>query len=255
MLWAIDVGNTQSVFGIYRDGEWVASWRIPTNPEETEDTLAGTLSQLCSISKIEFRADAVMIASVVPPFNECLKRFAKEWLGVNPLFLVSGEQVGIKVLYNPPHAVGADRIANCLAALSSYEPPFIIVDFGTATTFDVMSAQKEYLGGVIMPGVQVSARALLSHTAKLPQIDLAQPSSAIGTTTVGALQSGIVLGHAVAVDSLAELVKKELGGKARVIATGGLGGAFLEMCKQIEEYEPLLTLEGLRLAHEQLSRF
>lgn len=254
MLWAIDVGNTQTVVGIYSDGKWLAHWRLNTESETTEDELAAKLKVLCELKGVPFRADALIVASVVPSFNLSWKYFATKWLSVEAQFLTSGAQVGIPVLYDPSHAVGADRIANTLAGLAAGNPPLIVVDFGTATTIDVISARSEYLGGIILPGLAVSLSSLTSKTAKLPQIELQAPESVIGRTTITALQSGIVLGHAGAIDALVARTQNELGQKAWVIATGGLGGTFLGLCGCIEEYHPNLTLDGLRIAFEKISR-
>ncbi|MBL8048435.1 MAG: type III pantothenate kinase [Chthonomonas sp.] len=254
MLWAIDVGNTQTVVGIYFDGDWRCLWRLKTDHFQTEDELAASLSALCELDAIEFRADEMIIGSVVPGVNETWSRFCFKWLGFDPTFLTKGEEVGLTVLYNPPHAVGADRIANTLGGLAVAEPPLIILDFGTATTFDVISPEGHYLGGVIMPGVNVSMRALTSSTAKLPQIELAAPDTVIGMTTSAALQSGLVLGHAAAVDALAAKIKRELGEPATVLATGGVGKALQDICTCIDRYDENLTLDGLRLAAQLLSK-
>jgi type III pantothenate kinase len=253
MLWAIDIGNTQTVLGIHQDGEWKCNWRLSTNHSATEDELASQISALCELEGLDFSAEGVIVGSVVPGINEIWKRFSFKWLGVEASFLQSGEQVGIPVLYTPPNAVGADRIANALGALAKYDPPLIVVDFGTATTFDVVSKKGEYLGGAILPGVNVSMKALISQTAKLPQIELSAPPSAIGTTTTGALQSGIVLGHAAAVDTIAEKIMDELDEPALVIATGGLGVSFEKLCTIISKYDANLTLDGLRLAHAKMT--
>lgn len=254
MLWAIDIGNTQTVVGIYFDDGWRCHWRLKTDHWVTEDELAATLVALCEVDAIEFRADTMIIGSVVPGINETWERFCFKWLGFSPVFLQSGADVGLTVLYNPPHAVGADRIANALGGLAIAEPPLIILDFGTATTFDVISAEGHYLGGVIMPGINVAMRSLTSSTAKLPQIELEAPDTVIGMNTTNALQSGLVLGHAAAVDVLAGRIQDELGVKALVLATGGLGKALQSVCRCIERYEENLTLDGLRLAANLLSK-
>lgn len=252
MLWAIDIGNTQSVVGIYFDGAWRCYWRLRTDPLCTEDELAATLAELCELDGIDFSGDGMIIGSVVPSVNETWERFCFKWLGFPPRFLQSGQEVGVTVLYNPPHAVGADRIANTLGALAIAEPPLIVLDFGTATTFDVISADGHYLGGVIMPGINVAMRALASSTAKLPQIQFEAPETVIGMTTSAALQSGLVLGHAAAVDTLAAKIQRELGTPAKVLATGGLGKALASVCTCIDKFDENLTLEGLRIAYDRL---
>jgi type III pantothenate kinase len=249
MLWAIDVGNTNTVVGLW-DGRWVAVWRFGTNAGETEDELAVKLKGFADLADLPFKATGVVIASVVPRMDHDLRRLCEKWLRAPVFFLSSGDQVGLPVDYDPPHAVGADRIANALAALALAQPPLVVVDFGTATTFDAVSREGVYVGGAILPGPSVSMEALFSRTAKLPQIPLVAPDRAIGTSTVASIQSGVMLGYAGAIDALAERIAGELGG-ARVLATGGLGGVFVGLCQQIETYEPNLTLDGLRIAWER----
>lgn len=249
MLWAIDVGNTNTVVGVWQDG-WRAVWRFGTNAEETEDELAIKLKGFADLAEVPFLASGVAIASVVPRMDHDLERLCAKWLRAPALFLTSGDQVGLPVTYDPPHAVGADRIANALAALALVSPPLVVVDFGTATTFDAVSRDGVYVGGAILPGPTVSMEALFTRTAKLPQIPLVAPNHAIGTSTVASIQSGVMLGYAGAIDALAERISAELGG-ATVLSTGGLGGIFVGLCRRIERYEPNLTLDGLRIAWER----
>jgi type III pantothenate kinase len=250
MLWAIDVGNTNTVIGVW-DGDWKAVWRLATDSQETEDELAVKLKGFADLSGLPFKADAVAVSSVVPRMDHDLERLANKWLHSEVFFLRNGDQVGLPVLYDPPHAVGADRIANAIGALAIAEPPLIVVDFGTATTFDCVSAEGAYVGGAILPGVVVSMEALYSRTAKLPQIPLEAPDRAIGRTTVTSIQSGIMLGYAGAIDALAEQISQELAGAKSVLVTGGLGNAFMSLCKRLDRYEPNLTLDGLRLCWER----
>ncbi len=251
MLWAIDVGNTHTVVGLY-DGEWRQLWRLDTQHYSTEDELAQVLRGLCELSSVGFAADGVVIASVVPRLDRVLETFASKWLKVSPRFLRTGDQVGLKVDYSPSNAVGADRLANALGALAKVRPPLIVVDFGTATTFDTVDKDGTYVGGAIMPGPEVGAASLASRTAKLPSISLERPSVAIGKNVVGSLQSGMVLGYADAVDGLVRRIKKELGGSAAVLATGGLGAVYKDVCEEIQEYDPHLTLDGLRIAMDRM---
>lgn len=253
MLWAIDVGNTQSVFGLHDGQSWKAVWRLQTTTSTTEDELASTLKGLCDAAGLPFKASNVVIASVVPAFNASLVRLGEQWLGCSPKFLRSGREVGIDVKYQPPDAVGADRIANTVAALARWKPPIIVIDLGTATTFDAIDADGAYVGGAILPGVMISVEALFQRTAKLPQIELAAPTTAIGQNTPHAMQSGIVFGYASAIDGLVNRISTELGPNVKVVATGGLGGAFTDVCQTISEYDELLTLEGLRLVQDKLS--
>lgn len=251
MLLAIDLGNTHTVFGLQDGQRWVHVWRRSTDAESTEDELAAWLRQLMTGAGLAFQVDDLVYASVVPQANDAVERLAREWFHVEPVAVRPCPQLGIEVRYEPPHAVGADRLANALGALARYKPPIVVVDFGTATTFDAIGADGAYEGGAILPGVMVSTEALIARTAKLPQIEFKAPSRALGRTTVESLQSGIVLGYAGAIDTLAGRISAELGG-AKVIATGGLGSLFMGVCQSIEAYEPELTLEGLAIALERL---
>jgi len=250
MLWAIDVGNTQTVVGLW-DGDWKAVWRFATRSGDTEDQTAASLAQLCALRGLPFRADGVIVGSVVPSVNADWRRFGQEWLGQEPLFLRNGEEVGLEVLYRPADAVGADRIANALAAIDQVGTPVIVVDFGTATTFDVVDAEGRYAGGAIMPGVSVSLEALAARAAKLPSVSLDAPQVAVGTNTVDALRSGTMFGYAGAVDNVVRMIRKERG-MASAVATGGLSEAFLGLSTEIAAVYPNLTLDGLRTAHGRL---
>jgi type III pantothenate kinase len=252
MLLAIDVGNTHTVFGLWNGESWCAVWRRATNAADTEDQLAAWLKGLFDLSGFDWRVDYALCASVVPAANEALDKLCERWLGVRVHFLRTGEEVGLPVDYEPASAVGADRIANALGALEKYPAPIVVVDFGTATTFDSISADGVYVGGAILPGVGLSSQALFQRAAKLPQVEFKAPETAIGKTTIHSLQSGIMLGYAGAIDALATKINAELGGNATVIATGGLGGLFLGLCESIESYEPTLTLEGLLVASRRL---
>lgn len=252
MLLAIDVGNTHAVFGLWNGAAWKAIWRRHTDPADTEDQLAVWLKGVHELSGLPLGVDAAIIASVVPQMDTNLHLLVKKWLGTQPIFLRGGDSVGLPVDYDPPHAVGADRIANALGALAKLRPPIIVVDFGTATTFDSIDRSGAYVGGAILPGVGVSSQALVEHAAKLPQIDLVPPPSAIGKNTVHSLQSGVMLGYAGAIDALATQIDKELGGGATIISTGGLGRVFEGLCRSISAHDETLTLDGLVIAYERL---
>jgi type III pantothenate kinase len=253
MLLAIDVGNTHTVFAIWDGSGWSGLWRRSTNIQSTEDELAAWLKSIFELERIPFRVDEALCCSVVPAMDHALAKLCSKWLKTDLRFLRGGCDVGLEVAYDPPHAVGADRIANALAALDKYPPPIIVVDFGTATTFDSIGPTGTYLGGAILPGVKLSSQALFDRAAKLPQVEFEAPATALGKNTVHALQSGIMLGYAGAIDALARRISEEMGGNARVIATGGLGGLFLDLCESIEAYEPTLTLDGLLIAKERLT--
>lgn len=249
MLLAIDVGNTHTVFGAWDGAKWAGLWRRTTSRQVTEDQLAVWLRGVCELEGLPFDFDAAWCCSVVPGANSALSKMADKWLRQPLQFLQSGDQVGIRVTYDPPHAVGADRIANALAALARFEPPIIVVDLGTATTFDSIGRDGTYLGGAILPGVKLSSEALFDRAAKLPQVEFVAPPTALGTNTVHSLQSGIMLGYAGAIDTLARRIDREMGGGSTILATGGLGGLFLGIAESIHSYEPTLTLDGLVLAH------
>lgn len=251
MLLAIDVGNTHTVFGLWDGKSWVAQWRRHTNAEDTEEEIAAWFSGLVNLAKLPFEFEGAICASVVPPLEHAISKFGKRWLGTDVHFLRDGAAFGLEVIYEPPTAVGADRLANALGALRIAKPPIVVVDFGTATTFDCIDKQGRYVGGAILPGVTISSQALMSRTAKLPQIALEPPKHAVGKSTVESLQSGLVLGYAGAIDSLVEKLDAELGGGTTVIATGGLGATFMGIAKRLQSNEPTLTLDGLRLAYEK----
>lgn len=254
MLWAIDVGNTQTVVGIYDGDRWRATWRVQTDRERTEDELIATLRTLCDHAGVAFVADGLVVCSVVPSTDIVWERFAARGLSVAARFLRTGDQVGVVVDYNPPQAVGADRIANALAALERFKTACIVVDFGTATTFDTVDHRGHYVGGAIHPGPMVALESLAGRTAKLPLFALETPPHAIGTDTVSSLQSGFMFGYAGAIDAVTKRIKAELQGPVKVVSTGGLGNLFLSLCEEVEEHDPLLTLEGLRLAWDRALR-
>ena len=252
MLLAIDVGNTHTVCGVWDGTSWCAIWRRSTNISTTEDELIVWLKGMFDLSNIPWEINGAICGSVVPQVDGLWDKLCQRWLGVKLKFLKHGTAVGLQVDYDPPHAVGADRIANALGALERFQPPIIVVDFGTATTFDSIDRDGHYAGGAILPGVQLSSRALFDKAAKLPQVEFVAPERALGRNTVESLQSGIMLGYAGAIDALACRINEEMGGNSVVIATGGLGGLFIGICSSIQRYEPTLTLEGLVIANERL---
>lgn len=252
MLLVIDVGNTQTALGVFENDKLQCDFRISTNAEQTADELAITFADLLALQGLGLKdLTAVTISSVVPHLTTALEEMARRILKVSLLVVGPGIKTGIPILYDNPREVGADRIANAVAAHHLYGGPAIVVDFGTATTFDVISRKGEYLGGVIAPGVEVSADALSTKAAKLSRVELVKPEAVIGKNTVASLQSGIIFGFAGQVDRLIEMIKKELGDDARVIATGGLAELMVPECKTIELHNPLLTLTGLRLIYQR----
>lgn len=248
MLLAIDVGNTNIVMGHHNGEKWLSFWRLPTKLELTEDSLGATYITLCNKANIPIHPEIAICASVVPPLNVVFEHFAKAYLNSKIVFLSAEILPDMDIRYKPRDAVGADRLANTIAVKAKYPLPAIVVDFGTATTFDAIGSQGEYLGGSILPGVELSMEALFSRTAKLPRVELRHPQKAIGENTAMSLQSGLMIGYAGAIDTLIRNFKEELDGKASVVATGGIAMLFANHCKEIEEIEPMLTLEGLRLS-------
>ncbi len=254
MLLAIDVGNTNIVIGVFRGDTLVHSWRLTTIRERTSDELGILLTSLCDRHEIR-RPDisGIVIASVVPPLTATLVSMVTEYFGRVPLLFEPAVNGGMPILYDNPHEVGADRIVNSIAALDAYGTgrPIIVVDFGTATTFDAVSAKGEYLGGVICPGPQISADALFQRAAKLPRIEVKKPARVIGTNTVASMQAGLFWGYVDMVEGLVRRMKAELGGAAVVVATGGLASIVAPESSLIEHVDPELTLRGLRLVWER----
>jgi type III pantothenate kinase len=254
MLLAIDVGNTNIVIGVYRGETLVHSWRLTTIRERTSDELGILLTNLCDRHEIrQSDISGIIIASVVPPLTGTLVSMVTEYFGRVPLLFEPSVNGGIPILIDNPAEVGADRVINAIASFATYGKglPIIVIDFGTATTFDAVSAKGEYLGGVICPGPQLSADALVQRTAKLPRIDVRKPPRVIGTNTVGAMQSGTFWGYVDMVEGLVRRMKAELGGAAVVVATGGLASIVAPESPIIEHVDSELTLRGLRLVWER----
>lgn len=256
MLLAIDVGNTNIVLGVFRDGTLVHSWRLTTLRERTSDELGILMTDLCEHYGIKPDAiGGIVMSSVVPPLTGTLMSMAQTYFGRTPLNLEPGVESGMPVLYDNPAEVGADRIVNGIAAFERYARPagraVVVVDFGTATTFDAVSAKGEYLGGVICPGPQISADALFQRAARLPRIDVQKPKQVIGRTTVGSMQAGLFWGYVDMVEGLVRRVKAELGADATVVATGGLAAIVAPESAVIEHVDPELTLYGLHIVWER----
>lgn len=253
MLLAIDVGNTGTVVGVFQGAKLERHWRMATVRERTADELALLFGGFLQQQGLSFsrQITGVVIASVVPDQTQALREMVAEYFHFDPVVVAPGIKTGISIHTDNPREVGADRIVNALAAFTAYGGPCIVVDFGTATTYDAVSERGEYLGGVIAPGIQISATALFASTARLPRVELAAPPSVIGKNTVESIQSGLLFGTAAEVDGTVERIQKELGGHAVVVATGGLAGAVVPLCSSIDHQEPWLTLEGLRLVFDK----
>lgn len=252
MLLVVDIGNTHTAFGLF-DGEALRfDWRVETRSERTADEHAATLRGLLEFEQLEMRQiDAAIISSVVPPATMPIERLFARYFKLTPLVVGPGMKTGMPVLYENPRDLGADRIVNAVAAYAKWPQGAIVVDFGTATTLDVITARGEYAGGIITPGLLISANALYRATAKLPRVEIARPKSVIGTNTVASIQSGLVFGYAGMIDALVNRIRAEVTYQPKVIATGGLGQLVARESATIEEYDELLTLRGLRLLHER----
>jgi type III pantothenate kinase len=246
------VGNTNTVIGVYQNDQLLSDWRIRTEKEATIDELGILLRNLFQAQGLTLEPGTdLIISSVVPPMNNTLEGFAQRYLKVRPLWVGPGIKTGMPIFYDNPREVGADRIVNAVAAYEAFGGPVIAVDFGTATTFDCVSREGEYLGGAIFPGIHTSMEALFERASMLHRVEIARPKHVIGRTTTAALQSGLLFGYAGVVDSMVERIREELGHDARVVATGGLAHRIADESKAIERVEPFLTLEGLRLIFEK----
>ena len=250
-LLAVDVGNTNTVLGLYEGAALERSWRLTTRRDATSDELALSVRGLLAEAG---RADVkpeVIVASVVPSVRFPLRQAFRQLFGAEPMFVEPGVKTGMPILYDVPQEVGADRIVNAVAAHAQFGGPCIVVDFGTATTFDVVTAKGEYSGGVIVPGISISAEALFEKAARLWRVEIRKPERVIGKSTAASIQSGLYFGYLSLVDGVIARIEKELGARTRVVATGGLAELFGGGSERIEQIDPLLTLTGLRLIHER----
>lgn len=252
MLLVIDVGNTHTVAGVYASRELRGHWRLSTNRAQTADEYGILIRNLLSLSNLDpGTIKHVMISSVVPPLNGLLEEMAAKYFQLTPVFLGPGTRTGMAIHYDNPQEVGADRIANSVAAFEKYGGPCIIVDFGTAITFDAVSGNGEYLGGVIAPGIGIAAEALFQRAARLPRVEIREPENVIGTNTVESMQSGLFYGAAGLVDGILDRLCAILGKGAKVVATGGQAQLVAAASKYKPPVDGSLTLEGLRIIHER----
>jgi type III pantothenate kinase len=252
MLLAVDVGNTQTHFGTFRERELVEHWRFATVRSSTADELGAALSNLLDLRGLGFAdLDATIVSTVVPELEPEYEAMARRYLRHEAVLVGPGLKTGMPIRIDNPRELGADRLVNSIAAYDRFHAACVVVDFGTSINYDVVSAQGEFLGGIIAPGVEISMEALHQRAAKLVRVDLEEPRGVIGKSTIDSVRSGIVYGFAGQVDGIVDRVRNELGEDTRAIATGGLAQFIVPYCESIDEVDDLLTLTGLRLLHER----
>lgn len=252
MIFVLDIGNTNTVLGVFKEGKLEYEWRIKTDRHKTEDEFAVLIQLLFNQKGIQFSdIQGIVISSVVPPIMIALEAMCRDYFNIEPLVVGKNIRPQLDMRYPQPKEVGADRIVNAVAAIREYQGPLIIVDFGTATTFCYINEANEYIGGVIAPGIQISMDALYQKAAKLPKIDFQVPDSVIGTSTVGAMQSGMFYGYVGQVDGIINRIEEEQKVKATVIATGGLAPLISSASEKIQHVDSYLTLKGLYIIYQQ----
>jgi len=253
VLLAVNVGNTNTSLGVFRGKDLAHHWRLSSSTRRTADEMAVVFGALLEQVDLSFtnQITGVVIASVVPSATTALREMVHRYFNFPPVVVEPGTRTGIPILTDNPREVGADRIVNALAAYQRYGGPVVVIDFGTATTYDVVSEKGEFLGGVIAPGIQISNAALSSSTARLPQVELYPPRTVVGKNTVESIQSALIYGTAAEADGVVDRIRKELGSHAKVVATGGLAPLIVPYCDTVEHHDEWLTLEGLRLVFER----
>jgi type III pantothenate kinase len=252
MLIVVDIGNTHTAFGLFEGERLRCDWRCETRSERTADEHAAWLAGLFALEGLTLaQVDAAVISSVVPPATRPMEQLFARYFRLTPLLVGPGMKTGMPVLYENPRDLGADRIVNAVAAYARFPQGAIVVDFGTATTLDVVTGRGEYAGGIITPGLLIAADALYRSTAKLPRVEIARPKTVVGTNTVSSIQSGLVYGYAGMIDALVNRIRAEVAYAPRVVATGGLAALVAHESATIDEVDDLLTLRGLKILHER----
>ncbi len=252
MLLVIDAGNTNVTVGVFREQDLIAQWRLTTDHEKSGEQYGTELRDLFTHDGIDLKGiSAVMVASVVPPLDQALRQMVADCFGLTPLFVDHTTDTGLRLLYEPPSDLGADRIVDAVAAMTKYGTPCIVVDFGTATTFNAISGKGEFLGGAISPGLFTCMDALYERAAKLPRVEFERPRVAIGSSTVAAMQSGIYYGYAGLVDNVIEQMLEGMSPVSRIVATGGLAPLIAQTSQYIDTIDETLTLDGLRIVYER----
>lgn len=255
MLLAIDIGNTHTVFGVFDKKRLIGDWRVSSAVSRTEDEIGTQVRAFLEDAGIKPKdVEGVAISSVVPNLTEIFVMMSRKYFGVEPVVVSADLNLGIKIHYEDPSVVGADRLCNAVAGFAKYGGPLIIIDFGTATTYDVVSERGDYLGGVIAPGIETSAADLHRRAAKLPRIELKFPREVIGRDTVSSMQAGILYGAVDAMEAMIGRIKRKVGRKAKVIVTGGYSKIIKDQSDSIDHYEPALVLHGLQLIYEKVNK-
>jgi type III pantothenate kinase len=255
MLLTIDVGNTQITAGLFQKSELKAQWRLSSTRERTEDESWVLMDSICKTQGYDLRdASGVVISSVVPDMTSTFHKLSDKYLQIEPLVISHDLDIGLRIVYDPPASVGADRLCNAVGAYELFGGPVVVVDFGTATTFDVISEDKEYLGGIIVPGLEMSSSILFHRAARLPRVALQFPEHIIGRSTETSMQSGLLYGTVEMVDGMVRRIRSELGESVRTIATGGLARLIVEQLNTIDNIEPYLTLEGMRSIYRRCGK-